>query len=605
MKGFWEMNVMERKNPVHTGAFLNSYDSREFTQEEVLAREGAQNALDAGKDVEGITELEFHELKISGKNKADLIKLFGFKELLSERVKEFKKNERNEFFAKNLEEFLEGDELQALLIRDKKTCGLGGAFDKYDKGDHFARLVCALNLDDKADDNSNSGGSFGLGKTAYAKSSLINTVLYHSTFERSSRSKNVGRRLMIAGVYPKHTYQNKDYGGFAYYGEKDPDEEKSAIPFEDSEAEKLWEKVLFLFDKNDINRSDTDYGTDILIFKSQVDLNQIRKASEDYYFPALIEQKVNIRFFHEDGEIKVPQPFERPDLDQFVKLMQDAKKNTQILEEKKKVSNFQKYINHELGTYAFEAAETDEASSKKNNCVAIMRGTGMIINYVPMGSATYEPAVGTFIAHEDVWRYLIASENAAHSEWNEKSRRLQQDYPDNGRKIVKSLNKRLADHFFSFQKNLQPDVASSKTESGLLSKLLSGALSGTKGDRPPDPGLPNPVAISCIKKSREERQSTWRLLVASNEHTPDDEFDLKLIPTISLAGDAKMVPIKHMDFTVSKQDGKILGRGTKFEVSLKFRKGKTIDLLLKFDDPGRKNYVVQCKFVATLRGTDE
>ena len=61
MKGFWEMNVMEGKNPVHTGAF-NSYDSRNFTQEEVLAREGAQNALDAGKDVEGITELEFHEL---------------------------------------------------------------------------------------------------------------------------------------------------------------------------------------------------------------------------------------------------------------------------------------------------------------------------------------------------------------------------------------------------------------------------------------------------------------------------------------------------------------------------------------------------------------
>ncbi len=604
MKGFWEMNVMEGKNPVHTGAF-NSYDSRNFTQEEVLAREGAQNALDAGKDVEGITELEFHELKTSGKNKADLIKLFGFKEILSERLKEFKKNDRTKFFAENLEEFLEGNELQALLIRDKKTCGLGGAFDKYDKGDHFARLVCALNFDDKADEDSNSGGSFGLGKTAYANSSLINTVLYHSTFKRSPRSKNVGRRLMIAGVYPKHTYKNKDYGGFAYYGEKDPNDEKSAIPFEDSEAEKLWERVLSLFEKHDINRSDTDYGTDILIFKSQVDLNQIRKASEDYYFPALIEQKVNIRFFHEDGDIKVPQPFERSDLDQFVRLMQDAKKNIQFTEEKKRVLSFQKYINHNLGTYAFEAAETDEASSKKNNCVAIMRGTGMIINYVYLGSESYEPAVGAFIAHEEVWRYLIASENAAHSEWDHKRPRLQRDYPDNGKKIVKSLNNRLKDHFFSFQKNLQPDVTASKTESGLLSKLLSGALSGSRGDRPPDPGLPNPVAISCIKKSREERQSTWRLLVTSNEHTPDDEFDLKLIPTISLAGDAKMVPIKHMDFTVSQQDGKILGRGTKPEVPLKFKKGKAIDLLLKYDDPGRKNYVVQCKFVATLRGIDE
>ena len=76
MNEIWELNVITGKNPVHTGQFLNSYDQREFTQEEVVAREGAQNAMDAGRNVKGVTELEFHSLKITGESKQKFIKLF-------------------------------------------------------------------------------------------------------------------------------------------------------------------------------------------------------------------------------------------------------------------------------------------------------------------------------------------------------------------------------------------------------------------------------------------------------------------------------------------------------------------------------------------------
>ena len=67
----------------------------------------------------------------------------------------------------------------------------------------------------------------------------------------------------------------------------------------------------------------------------------------------------------------------------------------------------------------------------------------MIINYLKVGSERYEPAVGAFYADEDIWKYLVASENAAHSEWNHVSRRLQQDFPEIGKEIVESLNNRL------------------------------------------------------------------------------------------------------------------------------------------------------------------
>lgn len=594
MSSFWELNVIEGKNPVHTGQFLNSYDQREFTQEEVVAREGAQNAMDAGRKLKGVTEIEFRSLQISGENKTRLIELLQLKELLGPRLASFEQNPRQAHFVSNARKALHDEQLTALLIRDKKTCGLGGAFNKYEKEDHFARLVCALNLDDKADGETNSGGSFGLGKTAYAKSSLINTVLYHSTFEPTERSNFANRRLMVSGIYPRHSHDGKDYGGFAYFGKKDPANPKQAIPFENEDAKDFWQKITSLFNI-DTMRSDNEHGTDILIFMSSVDIEQIKTATEDYYFPALIDGQVSIKFYDQDGQPSFPNPLGRKDLDQFVNLMKDAKKGAEENRERKEVATFQRFNGLKLGKFAFELAETDEASSPKNNCVAIMRGTGMIINYLKLGSEQYEPAVGAFFADEEIWKFLTSSENAAHSEWNEKSSRLQQDFPDFGKDLVSSLNSRLRNRFSNFQKNLQPDITHSRSDSGFLARLLSGALSGSSGDGPVPKGEANPVSLSLTKSTRDMLLSRWRLLITSNEHTPENPFKLKIIPSISIAGDAKMVPIKHMDFSISDKDGLLLERGTNPMLEFQFQTGSVLDLIITFDDPGRLNYIVNCK----------
>lgn len=603
MTGEWELNKMSGKNPVHTGQFLTSFDQREFTQEEIVAREGGQNAMDAGRNSMGVTQIEFHELKIAGKEKDELLSLFGFKDLLSPRLDVIAQNPRNKHFAENVAEFLNEGEMRALLIRDKNTCGLGGAWEKYEREDHFSRLVCALNLGDKADGDKNSGGSFGLGKTAYAKSSRINTVMYHSAFEMTERSKGISRRLMVSGVYPQHQLDNIDYGGFAYFGKPDPENADSVMPFENDEAENLWLKVTTLFGLN-AGRDAGDYGTDILIFMSDANLEAIKKATEDYYFPAIIDQNVNITFFDADGNDSYPKPLDRQDLDQFVRLMKAAKGGEEEKTDKLEISKFRAFKEHKLGKIAFEAAEVDEANSPKNNCVAIMRGTGMIINYLHVGSERYEPAVGAFYADEEIWNYLIASENAAHSEWNQESRRLHQDFPGIGKEIVESLNSRLRSRFNAFQKNLQPDVSTTRSESGLLARLLSGALAGGPGNSAIDPGIPNPVSLSLKQRKREDTISSWRLLIQSNENTPEKPFNLQVSPSISLAGE-KMIPIKHMDFSITDEKGKILNQGTKPELEFQFQKGDLLDLNVSFNNPGRQNYVVRCNFIAILGEANE
>ena len=60
-----------------------------------------------------------------------------------------------------------------------------------------------------------------------------------------------------------------------------------------------------------------------------------------------------------------------------------------------------------------------------------------------------------------------------------------------------------------------------------------------------------------------------------------------------------MIPIKHMDFSITDSDGKILGKGMKQEIEFAFEKGKTIDLGYH-SNPGQQNYIVKCKFVADM-----
>ena len=590
----WELLLMEKKNPVHTAAFLNGYDSREFSPETVIARESAQNSMDAGRNERGITEVQYRELRIGGANKTKLLSLLHLDTLISSKLDSWSQSNRNRSFVDNAEHLLNDDQICALLISDRNTCGLGGALNRYDKGDHFSRLVCALNFDDKADDNDNSGGSYGLGKTAYAKSSRINTVLYHSTFKADKASQGASRRLMVSGVFPRHD----NFGGFAYFGEQDPDDETAAVPFENDNALKMWEQISDLFGI-DAKRPDNEYGTDVLILMSNVDFASIRKSIEDYYFPAIVKKEIAFKFIDADNVETFPRPLERNDLDQFVKLFKELEAGTELTTTDKLLSKFRAEQNHKMGKFAFAAAEPDEADSELANSVAIIRGTNMVINYMKIGSDRYEPAVGVYVADEEIYKYLIASENAAHSEWNEKSPRLERDFPIVGPAIVKSLNKRLKDRFFNFQKDLQPDVAKSRSESGLLSKLLSNALSGGPGDAPPPPGMPNPVSISLQQTAREESISRWRLLVQSNEHTPEKPFQLNIMPSISLAGE-KMIKLRHMEFTVAKDNGEILAKGTKPELAFSFEQGSVIDLIVSYSDPGRQNFVVSSKFVAQV-----
>jgi len=595
MEFSWEFNLMEGKNPQHTAAFLNGYDERNFEPEEIAARESGQNSVDAGRDIEQkTTELVFQEITLNKEKKDKFLNLIKFDSSMRPRVDDFGKDKIE--FKKGLDSVFGDDDMKLLLIRDYGTCGLGGNWQEYERNDHFGRLVLALNLDDKAREDSNSGGSFGLGKTAYAKSSQVNTVFYHSVFEETERSNGANRRLMGTGIYPSHSYSGKKYGGFSYIGESiDKNEVK---PFENKDAESLWGKINDLCSA-DISRNNDEYGTDVLILMSSLNLRKICTSIEEYYFPAILQKKLTVRFVENSGDQFFPNIRGREDLDQFVRLYEQAIIGKEIKEKELKVEGLRRYQGKRLGEFAIQRAEPDEEKSKRNNCLAIMRGTGMVINYLKVGGDQYESAVGVFIADKEIYEYLIPSENAAHSEWAENSSRLYGDYGEYGKDIVKKVNSNIKTKFRSFQKDLQPEVSYQRGDKGLLSKLLAQSLKGQKssGKNPPEKNFNNPVSLSLTKQGRDEDVSKWKLKISTNEFTPEDEsFSLQLLPSISLVGDSKKVPIKHMGFDITG-DIEILN-DAKPVIDINYHYGDSIELLISFPNPGRLNYMVECKCIA-------
>lgn len=591
---FWELNVMKGKFPAHTAGFLNNFDSREFTPEQVAAREGGQNAIDAGRYMDGTTQLIFQQLKLNGEKKKQLVELYDFEEMLKDRIESFNKQSKNKHFVEDLKDFLYGDEIEALLIRDFNTCGLGGKFNSYEKEDHFSRLVCALNLDDKADDDSSSGGSFGLGKTAYAKSSKIRTVIYHTLFKPNPNE--FSRRLMATGVYPIHELGETKYGGFAFYGTLNSTDKEEAIPFEGDDAIEIWKKTQEIFEV-EFDRIDSQTGTDILILMNSLEFSDIKIAIEDYYFPAIYDKELEVKFIDHGGTVTFPNIEEREDISHFIKLMEFAKSGNNNSDES--ISVFEEDFNKKikLGSYAFKALTPEENQLERKNCIAIMRNTGMVVNYLKLGSEQFDPAIGVFVANEDIHKYLVASENVAHSEWNENSNRLFQKYSDFGKKIIVRVNRSMKNKFLEFQKNLLTDDTQTQKETGLLARLLSGVLSGSIGKTSPSKKFNNLVSVQWKRMDRKQTRSVWSLTITDNEHTPGNPFKLKILPTINLSGENKKVRIKHMQFSVFDENSNFLIKRTNPEIETEFKIGTELKYRIEFENPGQRNYVVDCKCI--------
>lgn len=143
-----------------------------------LAKESAQNSLDARQDKNKPVILEFKTFEIETKEFPDIN---SFKEMLNLQIEYWKKAKRDsssEQFFKKAKNILDSKKITCLRISDFNTTGLDGT-DK-GKDEPYSRWWKLVRSKGVTDNDPLDGGSFGLGKFASFACSNLRTVFYNT-----------------------------------------------------------------------------------------------------------------------------------------------------------------------------------------------------------------------------------------------------------------------------------------------------------------------------------------------------------------------------------------------------------------------------------------
>ncbi|MDE0307408.1 MAG: hypothetical protein OXI87_21385 [Albidovulum sp.] len=477
--GIWEFTKSTRKMPLTTSIFNNVLQSSGFSKEERLIREAVQNSVDAHRvNAELPVSVRIEKRTIRGQEKQRLVDALRLDCEPKHRLHKFDLPENNA-----LTFISDSDEpMQVLMIEDFNTCGLGGVWDGTDNGDDFGRLVVNLGIDDKAEGTEISGGSFGFGKTVYGKTSQIGTVGFYSVFDKSPVISGAHARFMATGLYKSHELDGERFSGFAFFGESACNDEPEAIPFLDDEAHEI-ARLCGLEP-----RSEEEHGTSILIIDVDIDMAKLKHAAELYWWPRLEQKQLDLVLVDEEVELW-PRPRKNPQVEPFVRawlnLVSDSSKppKSQVERFRRQATKNNGYLHR--ATISCLVLETETSLA---NHVALVRGPGMVVNYISVGSESYEPAVGVVRADPDIEKILTYSEPQMHDIWDPNSDRLQQHFPVDGPKVVSSTLNSTRNYFARFQKLQEPPVPTGGLEPRTLSRLLGRVMrtGSAKPLRPPE-----------------------------------------------------------------------------------------------------------------------
>lgn len=496
----WEFHRRQRKMPLTTSIFQNVLQASGFSEAERLAREAIQNSADAHlKKCELPVSVCFEKRSLTGESKKELVTALALDEEPASREDLFDLPEGNA-----LSQAHDPDApLPVLIISDHNTHGLTGRWDGTGADDHFGRLVVNLGIDDKADSTEISGGSFGFGKTVYGKSSGIGVVAFYSAFEPTKATDGASARFMATGFFSQHEHQGEDYDGFAFFGLPDPDHDGEALPFTDDQAHTL--AAACGLEPRDVDTA----GTTILIVDCDLDMQDLKLAAEIYWWPRLIRQDLDLVLIDE-GEELFPRPKSNDEIRPFIDCYQNYVSDyndppTATLKRFNSLNIEDQYKG--MGHISCVLLEDD---SKLKNKVALTRGPGMVVEYLPAGTDSFEPCAGVYVSDPDIEKYLTYSEPQMHDKWDPQADRLKKKFPHYGPKVVESTLQRVVRHFRDFQKSQEPPVPPGGPQPKELANLLGRFMSmpGKRPDQGPDKPT-RPISLHVEERRTEHQGSIW------------------------------------------------------------------------------------------------
>ena len=507
-------------------AFANTLKSPGMLPEHVLAREAIQNSVDAGSGAK--VEVRFRASVIKGAKKSAFVQAADLGRI-AERSKELMLSGPNCLATLEMPQ----KELSLLYVEDYNAVGLSGA--PHDKDSNFYRLL--LSLGDRSKSRTaqgSTGGSYGFGKSVYSSSSAIQTIFAYTRFKDGNAERT---RIFGCGYFVSHDYKDAPYSGRAWLGMPEKKDDKGRVvvdPIEGEKADELASKLGFEL------REVGELGTSILIVDAAVDIKAIERGVEDWWWPRLLENKLDVVIQDSDGVDHYPKPKKNPAIKPFIEAYDVAVGRAVAKTGVHRLAIFNKEGGLEMGRCGFVVAPVDPSGNQiiqpeRTNSVALIRAPLMVVAYHPVSQAN-PVIVGAYIApdEDEVEQVLRKSEPPAHDRWDPDSTNLR-DENHKARGIVQSILSRIKTHLRRFQSEAAPATPVKQRRMTQLERALGMYFkpSGGHGNPPPDTS-PSPLHLEFSKAPYAEEAEGGMLRLKSiftvrlDDSSEEDSVKLRL-----------------------------------------------------------------------------
>ncbi|HER34402.1 MAG: hypothetical protein JXJ30_00830 [Halothiobacillaceae bacterium] len=483
------MNWHYEEAPLNGGApgdaFKSSFNGAGKKPAAILAREAIQNSVDAALQANAPVTIDFQFKTLADGERIQFAETMALSDMESREpsLGLHKKNAIKD----------QKSPLQLLYIHDYDTSGLKG--DPTSPSSNLRKLLMDLGGSDKAHDSSGTGGSYGFGKAVYSSNSRIGTIFAFSrTVDGNGNPISV---LMGCAYQASHDFNGNSYTGRAWFGVQHNVPEKGVRydPFQGEEAEKLARALGF-------EREDGS-GTSILLIDTDLRPDDLIAGIEDWWWPRIDARLLYSKVIDDADDEHFPRPKKRKHLKPFVESFDMAKGVTPTIPGKQAQKTFNRLDSLQIGSFGSVVVDDSqdenpfgEEYEELLDTVALIRSPLMVVDYYrkwrPTASAP--PAVGCFLAANDIDRILKLSEPPAHDKWDPSAGRLtvvDEEYPN----VVQSTLQRIKKSFRDFQASAKPPAPPRPKRLAKLERELATWFGAGPKNQTPPPG-PNPAPIS-------------------------------------------------------------------------------------------------------------
>lgn len=467
----WFFEQFGRMGGAGGGAYRNPLAAVGIPATELFVREVIQNSVDRAESGKPVRIL-FREERLEGDDMSRVSDTLDLG-LSSPLV-----NREGLLPSRGTEAPLLPESLSVLYVEDFETQGLGGTDRDVaaSMDDNYRRLCLESGVTSEG-----LGGTFGYGKATYWAVSDIWTVVFYSRFKPSDRTDSCYSRLIGVSWFKEHTHKPEGesnelrYTGRAWFG-RVSEAEDHCLPFVDVDADTMAEKLGFS------PRQEGDHGTSAMILAHKTEPSEIRDAVERYWWPRIIEDRLEIVL--PDGT--PPEPRRNPRLRPFIRGW-DLISGQENMGENDLVVPLN-YKREPLGQIALTTVEESSQESRRS-LIALVRGPGMVVEeYEGPSSAISQPnTVGVFKADPQMDRTLAASEPPAHNTWDHATTREDRDLTAGDRKSIKELIRKIRNEVRKFLRAHQPPPPEAPDRCRRMEKLLGGIFATVRTSPQPPP----------------------------------------------------------------------------------------------------------------------